>query len=113
MTARMKFGHVLLRWSLVAILVSLGLMCAVFTKTYSEGGLPQTAQRTSAPAESTQPESELRVGIDLTRQGKFAEAIPHFLAARGHVSAGYAADFKLALCYVGTSEFDQPSSVLR
>jgi tetratricopeptide (TPR) repeat protein len=70
-------------------------------------------QQTDRQAESVSPETELRVGIDLTRQGKFAEAIPHFLAARGHVSDSYAAEFNLALCYVGSGEFSSAISVLK
>lgn len=47
-------------------------------------------------------QSELQTGTDLTHEGKFAQAIPHLLAARGHVSDEYAASFNLALCYVAT-----------
>ena len=43
-------------------------------------------------------------GVDLTRRGDFAEAIPHLLAARGGVVNDYAADFNLALCYVATGQ---------
>jgi predicted Zn-dependent protease len=50
-------------------------------------------------------EAELQTGIGLTRSGNFAGAIPHFLAARGHVSDSYANEFNLALCYIGTSQF--------
>lgn len=56
----------------------------------------------SAQEIPSQAEAELQTGIALTRSGHFAEAIPHFLAARGHVSDQYAAEFNLALCYVGT-----------
>lgn len=58
------------------------------------------------------PESELQTGITLTRTGHFSEAIPHFLSARGHVSDEYAAEFNLALCYVGVGEFPKAISVL-
>jgi tetratricopeptide (TPR) repeat protein len=56
-------------------------------------------------ATSTQGEAELQRGSALARQGSFAEAIPHLLAARGRVANEYAADFNLALCYVGMSQF--------
>jgi len=59
-----------------------------------------------------QPEAELQTGINLTHSGRFTEAIPHFLAARGHVSEEYAAEFNLALCYVGVSEFSKAISIL-
>jgi len=55
-------------------------------------------------SESSNPREDLRLGIDLTRQGRFQEAIPHFLAARGRVDDEYAADFNLALCYVATRQ---------
>lgn len=49
---------------------------------------------------SNNGEAELRAGTSLTSQGHFAEAVPHLLAARGHVVEEYAASFNLALCYV-------------
>jgi tetratricopeptide (TPR) repeat protein len=73
---------------------------------------PQTAQRpddTSAPSAA---EQELQTGTDLTRQGNFRDAIPHLLAAQGRVANEYAADFNLALCYVGSNQFDKAISTL-
>lgn len=64
---------------------------------------PQVEFNTSTT--DTQAEAELRTGVDLTRRGHFAEAIPHFLAAHGHVQEEFVADFNLALCYIGTGEF--------
>lgn len=69
--------------------------------------LQQAGQETDS-----QPESELQTGIVLTRSGRFSEAIPHFLAARGHVSDEYATEFNLALCYVGVGEFPKAISIL-
>ena len=57
-------------------------------------------------------EVELQNAISLTRQGHFAEAIPHFIAVRGRVRDEYAASFNLALCYVGTSKYEQAIKVL-
>src|SRR5439155_20236540 len=57
-------------------------------------------------------ESELQAGIELTRGGHFAEAIAHLLEAQGRVSNDYAAEFNLALCYVGTGQFQKGISVL-
>jgi predicted Zn-dependent protease len=46
---------------------------------------------------------ELQRGIDLTRQGRFEEAIPLLRAA----PKGYAAGFNLALCYFGIGKFKE------
>jgi tetratricopeptide (TPR) repeat protein len=67
---------------------------------------------TCCAQENPTPVSELQTGISLTQSGNFAEAIPHLLAARGHVSDEYAASFDLALCYVGTRRFQEAISVL-
>jgi tetratricopeptide (TPR) repeat protein len=64
------------------------------------------------PEPQQQAEEELRSGTDLTRRGLFAEAIPHLLAAQGRVSNVYAANFNLALCYLGTSQFKEAIQVL-
>lgn len=61
---------------------------------------------------STEAENELQTGIALTRSGRFAEAIPHLLGARGQVSEEYAGEFNLALCYVGTGEFQKAIPIL-
>jgi len=55
-------------------------------------------------ASLTPAEAELRTGIALAQRGLFTEAMPHLLAARGHVSDEYAASFDLALCYVATGQ---------
>ena len=57
--------------------------------------------------------AELQTGIELTRTGHFAEAIPHFLAARGRVADEFAADFNLALCYVAIGENQAAVPILR
>jgi tetratricopeptide (TPR) repeat protein len=64
---------------------------------------PQFSSHQSEPT-LPESESELRTGTALTRKGLFREAIPHLLAARGRVSNDYAANFNLALCYVGTGQ---------
>lgn len=61
---------------------------------------------------SSQSEVDLQSGISLTRSGKFSEAIPHFLEARGRVTDEYAVEFNLALCYVGTGEFQKAIPIL-
>jgi len=55
--------------------------------------------------DSQQGVAELQTAIGLTQRGKFREAIPHFLAARGHVPDEYLVSFNLALCYVGTGQY--------
>jgi predicted Zn-dependent protease len=81
----------------------------------SQSQVASAQQRNSAKQnESTlsEPEAELQVGTALTRRGSFADAIPHLLAARGRVSNEYAANFNLALCYVGASQFEKAIQVL-
>jgi len=104
---------------LAGIAVALCLLGTSLAQT--ERGRPQSIatqnQAESDPQETTpnpdqQAEAELRAGTTLTRQGKFADAIPHLLAARGHVSSNYAASFNLALCYVGTEQYEQAIAIL-
>ena len=59
-----------------------------------------------------QEEQELQTGISLTKQGHFADALPHFLAARGHVRDAFALDFNTALCYVGTRQYPPAIEIL-
>jgi len=74
---------------------------------------PQASDNAGRALVSLQAEEELRSGTDLTRRGLFREAIPHLLAAHGLVSNEYAADFNLALCYVGTYQFKQAIDLLK
>jgi len=81
--------------------------------------LPTSQDRTAQSPEGDatlssqdQGEEELRKGTALTRRGFFSEAIPHLLAARGRVSSEYAADFNLAICYVGVGEFKLAIQIL-
>ncbi len=64
-------------------------------------------------SQSFDAESELQTGTSLTSQGQFSEAIPHLLAASGHVQNEDAAGFNLALCYVGTRQFAKAIDVLK
>lgn len=77
-----------------------GLAIAISTCAAPSSGqkMPQSGN------EAINPETELQTGISLTRNGHFTEAIPHFLAAQGHVNEEYAEDFNLALCYVATGQ---------
>jgi predicted Zn-dependent protease len=100
-------------WAARAILLLNTFVLVAIGEAQQPGAAWGTQQPTNSPEESASPETELRVGIDLTRQGKFGEAIPHFLVARGHVSDSYAVEFNLALCYLGTGEFSTAISVLK
>lgn len=76
---------------------------------------PAMTAESSSAQERIQPEqaeTELRKGTALTSKGRFSEAIPHLLEARGRVSNEYAASFNLALCYVGTRNFKTALQVL-
>ena len=79
--------------------IGLALMAAVFL--YAAGTDPHA-----------QAENELQAGIALTKRGQFQQALPHFLAARGHVAEDFALEFNLALCYVGTRQFPQAIQIL-
>lgn len=86
---------------------SLALVCACCWAT--------SADRVWAQDTSERPESELQEGIQSTKAGRFAEAIPHFLAARGNVAAkfAFAVEFNLGICYVGTKQFAEAIRVLK
>jgi tetratricopeptide (TPR) repeat protein len=73
---------------------------------------PQVTTKLSETDQNPQAESELRTGTELTRGGHFAEAIAHLLKAKGRVANEYAAEFNLALCYVGTGQFQKAVSIL-
>ena len=103
-------------WRQIAIVVLMG--CASFGFAAAQGqraGMqsPPTTQQQAPVQETLSPaEAELQKGISLARNGRFAEAIPHFLAARGHIANEYAAEFNLALCYVGEKQADAAISIL-
>jgi predicted Zn-dependent protease len=77
-------------------------LCAFLAFDLPAQGLSRR-QEVTAREEMESPdkgEAELQAGTSLTSRGQFAEAVPHLLAARGHVVEEYAASFNLALCYV-------------
>ena len=74
---------------------------------------PCAAQRNqSGRLEGSEAEIELQRAIQLTRKGQFQEAISHFLAVQGQVRDAYAANFNLAICYIGTRQFGQATERL-
>ena len=92
-----------------ALLLSAGTACAFPAR--GEPASPSSAADRQRPL-TPGAEEELQTGTSLTKNGKFAEAIPHFLAARGRVRDEYALNFNLALCYVGTQQFPQAMETL-
>jgi predicted Zn-dependent protease len=73
---------------------------------------PQTQPSQRPQYQDVAAEGELQTGIALTRQGRFREAIPHFLSAQGRISDEFVLDFDLALCYVATEQFKQAIPIL-
>ena len=66
----------------------------------------------AALAAQTSADPDLREGIALTAQGRFDEAIPHLLAAKGRGVEPFALQFDLALCYVGVRQFPAAIHIL-
>jgi len=105
-----------LRWCFYVSTIQLACIgaalnsCPIVAANQSQDRAP-TAQSKTQTKTSTE-EAELQKGIDLTRQGLFVDAIPHFLVAKGHVDDEYAAEFNLALCYVGTKQHSDAIRIL-
>lgn len=99
------------RWALVASMLLAVSACGV---ALAEGLQKPNHVAAGQPTQesSSQAEKELQAGIALSRDGRFGEAIPHFLAARGQVSEEYVAEFNLALCFVGIGEFQEAIPIL-
>lgn len=99
--------------------VMLVLIILVSTSTYAQAPMrPQPAPSQNPLLQMESPETnyvdqqaerELQTGSVLTRRGKFTQALPHLLAARGRVTNEYAAEFNLAICYVA---MDQPRNAI-
>lgn len=106
-----RFWRVIAYFPAVAALAAIPCSGAATAKTpfASSATEMQASGRLSARSDA---ERELQTGIALTQRGHFSEAIPHFLAAQGHVADGYAVNFNLALCYVGTEQFGRAIQVL-
>ena len=101
-----------LRRSSTPVLHALALIMAVVWFALAGLAAPAYAQRGGQTSRGdSAAEAELQKGIALTRSGKFSEAIPHFLAAQGQVRDASALSFNLALCYVGTGQY-QPAIAL-
>jgi tetratricopeptide (TPR) repeat protein len=94
----------------IRLLAFLVCACPAAWPSMKSGAFIRASTAQSNP--SAEAESELHAGIALTQQGRFSEAIPHLLAARGHVADEYAANFDLALCYAATDQFNQAIQIL-
>ncbi len=73
---------------------------------------PRGGSETVSAQQESLTRSDLQKGIDLTRRGMFAEAIPSLLKAQAEVPGDYTAQFNLALCYLGVGEFKHAISTL-
>lgn len=99
------------RWARIIAVLLAGGACRVAAAESLQMPNPLPAEQQTQES-SSQAENELQAGIALSRSGRFTNAIPHFLAARGHVSDEYAAEFNLALCFVGIGEFQKAIPIL-
>lgn len=99
------------RWARNIAVLLAGGACRVAVAESLQLPNPLPAEQQTQES-SSQAENELQAGIALSRSGRFTDAIPHFLAARGHVSDEYAAEFNLALCFVGIGEFQKAIPIL-
>ncbi len=107
-----RIASVALRISITAI--ALQIVCPTqSTVAQSTTSTPTTQAAQQAESAPPTSEAELQTGISLTRQGQFRKAIPHFLAAKGHVTEDYAVNFNLALCYVATAQPKPAIEVLK
>jgi len=70
------------------------------------------ANQDNVSSGDSQAEAEFQTGTVLTKKGSFREAIPHLLVARSLPAHEYAANFNLALCYVGSRQFQPAIEVL-
>jgi predicted Zn-dependent protease len=111
------------RWFIVAM--STALLCGLCgNRVFAQGAAGKAGavsthtasinavQNEAAPVPDPNAEEELQKGTALTRHGDFSAAIPHLLAARGKVSNPYAANFNLALCYIGVGQNQQAIEIL-
>lgn len=106
-----RFWRVIAYFPVVAALVVIACWTDAVAQTPPASGASEIQARGRLSA-SSDAERELQTGVALTQQGHFSEAIPHFLAAQGHVADEYAVNFNLALCYAGTEQFARAIEVL-
>lgn len=110
MLGQSRIGRVAVVFLSLAVSIGLPVQPA---ECQSAGMSSATLGRQDASSNDTQAEAEFQRGVELTHQGKFQEAIPHLLTARGRVSNEFAANFNLALCYVATDDNQAAIPILR
>jgi len=71
-----------------------------------------SASSSETQSDAAQTREELRQGTRLTRQGRFKEAIPHLVAARGKTNNEYALEFNLSLCFIGIGDYKKAILIL-
>lgn len=98
----------------LGLLATITLDASLWLPVHSQtpNRVSQNSALQSTADANQQAETDLQLGIALTQRGSFAEAIPHFLAAKGHVSDEYAVEFNLALCYTGIGQFEKAIAAL-
>ena len=90
------------------------LLCVASAQAQKTAQIPVNQEsHGSQEGLAAQNDEELQRGIELTRQGRFREAIPVLLAARSHIPNRFAAEFNLALCYVATGQDPAAIQVLQ
>jgi len=111
--------HIRMVRSILVAGASVALICASAAANAQANGKTQVSnpsrldESQSSLGVDAEAERELQKGTALTRAGRFTNAIPHLLAARGRVSNEYAATFNLALCYVATGDQKRAVEILK
>jgi predicted Zn-dependent protease len=95
-------------WSLTLVSMVLILSARAQNREVQSPATPST----DTTSKETVAETDLHNGVDLTRRGRFKEAIPSLLRARADAREDYAASFNLALCYLGVDEFKKAIDIL-
>lgn len=85
--------------------VALFLACALFWQAPPARAQRQRGGGKSTDLDTQQADAELQTALALTQQGKFTEAIPHFLIAHNRATDEYLVSFNLSLCYVATGQY--------
>lgn len=103
----------------IAALASAAFFCLAAGAQIPGQRMSNPSTRLNVPAANPQSESpddaqsELLTGSRLTRQGYLREAIPHLLVARRQGIAPYATGVNLAICYLGTGQYEAAASLLK
>ena len=86
------------------------LLASLLLALLAPPAFAQSAGRRGGPESSLSDEA--RQAAELTRQGKFQEAIPLLLTALRDAPDDFAIKFNLSLCYVALGEFDKAIPLL-